>query len=346
MMRMPFAEPPAEGEAIEVADGVLWMRLPLPMALDHVNVYALRDQDGWTIVDTGFYSKRGVRIWEKLLNGPLAGAPVTRVLVTHHHPDHVGMAGWFQSEHAATLYMSRTAWILARMLWLDEQERPNPETIAHWRRAGMDADVLAKRIEERPFNFADCVYPMPLGYEQLKQGDVFRAAGRRWDIHLGGGHAPDHITLWSQEDDLVITGDQVIPSISSNIGVYATEPFADPLADWLESCERLAGLAQARHFALPGHKLPFYGLPERLRQLIENHHSALDRLMTALGTPQAAGDVLEVLFKRRLKEGEYGLGLVEAIAHMNHLAATGRAIAHDDPDGVRRFVAGSENCAN
>lgn len=338
-IRTPFETPPREGEALEIAPGVLWMRLPLPMALDHVNVYALADDDGWTLIDTGFYSKRGVRLWQTLLDGPLARRPVRRVLVTHHHPDHIGMAGWFQTEHNAELLTSRTAWLLARMLWLDEQEVPNAETLRHWRRAGMDADVLRDRQSSRPFNFADCVYPMPLGYTCISDGQSIRLGGREWDVHFGGGHGPDHITLWSRSDDLVIAGDQIIASISSNIGVYATEPDADPLGDWLHSCERFKALAQERHFVLAGHKLPFTGMPARLDQLIENHHSALDRLHGALIHPLSAGEVLEVLFKRTLSAGEYGLGLVEAIAHLNHLYTTGRATRSDDADGVRRFVA-------
>ena len=144
MIRYPFAEPPVEGQAVEVAAGVLWMRLPLPMALDHVNVYALDDGDGWTVVDTGMASKRGMAIWQALLAGPLGGKPVHRVIVTHHHPDHVGMAGWFQAQ-GADLLMTRTAWLYARMLVLDVQPLQSAEQIAIWRGAGMDLALLAKR---------------------------------------------------------------------------------------------------------------------------------------------------------------------------------------------------------
>ena len=156
-LRYPWPEPPAEGQATEVAPGVLWMRLPLPMKLDHVNVYALDDGASWTIVDTGFASKRSRAIWRSLLDGPLAGRPVTRVLVTHHHPDHMGLAGWFQTEFGAELLTTRTAWLFARMLTLDEQAVPTAETLAFYRGAGMDPDILDRRTVERPFNFAEAV---------------------------------------------------------------------------------------------------------------------------------------------------------------------------------------------
>jgi glyoxylase-like metal-dependent hydrolase (beta-lactamase superfamily II) len=333
-IRYPFDTPPGPGEAIEVAPGVLWLRQPLPMKLDHVNVYALDDGDGWTIVDTGFSTRKSRSIWEQALAGPLGGKLVRRVIVTHHHPDHVGLAGWFQSEHGAELVTTRTAWLFSRMLQLDAQDRPAPETVTFWKRCGMAEDVLAERLEERPFNFADCVYPMPLGFKRIQQGDVILAGGRSWDVHIGNGHAPEHATLWSRDDNLVLSGDQILPSISSNLGVYATEPEADPVAGWLEACERLAQLAREDHLVLGGHKLPFTGLPARMRQLIENHHHALDRLHAHLATPQTAGDCFAPLFKRSIGSGEYGLALVEAMAHCLHLWHECRATRALRADGA------------
>ncbi len=317
-LRYPFPEPPAEGAATEVAPGILWIRLPLPMALDHVNVYAIRDGDGWAVVDTGFDSRRGRAIWDRLLAGPMQGLPVTRVIVTHHHPDHVGLAGWFM-EQGAELLMTRTAWLMARMLVLDEQERPAPETLEFWRGAGMDPEILAQRAGERPFNFADMVAPLPLGFTRIRAGDVLHIGGRDWDVRIGHGHAPEHATLWCRDDDLVIGGDQLLPSISPNLGVYATEPMADPVTDWIESCTQMARFARADQLVLPGHKLPFTGLPDRLHQLIENHHGALTRLRAHLGVPRVASDCFQPLFKRSIDAGTYGLALVETVAHLNHL---------------------------
>ena len=337
LIAYPFPEPPIPGEtAVELAEGVLWLRMPLPMALDHVNIYALRDGDGWALVDTGMDTKRSRAIWEKALAGPLGGLPVTRILLTHHHPDHVGLVGWFQGQ-GAELLTSRTAWLMARMLQLDAQDLPVPETLLFWKRAGMAPEIIKARAEGRPFNFADCVAPMPLGYTRLKDGDVLTLGGRSWDVAMGGGHAPEHVTLWSRDDGLVIGGDQLLPSISPNLGVYATEPEADPVADWLEACARFAQHAREDHLVLGGHKLPFTGLPTRLRQLIANHHGALDRLEAHLGVPRSAAECFQPLFKRSIGEGEYGLALVEAVAHLNHLRAEGRAIRAEGIDGVYRF---------
>ncbi|MCC5986391.1 MAG: MBL fold metallo-hydrolase [Pararhodobacter sp.] len=333
-IRYPFEQPPAHDAAIEVAPGVFWLRLPLPMKLDHVNVYALDDGDGWTIVDTGFDTRRTRELWSSLLAGPLGGRPLKRVLVTHHHPDHIGLAGWFQAEHGAELWTTRTAWLFARMLALDVQERASPEAIAFWRDAGMDAELLATRAEERPFNFSDVVAPMPLGFHRLREGQAIAMGGRHWIVRMGNGHAPEHATLWSLDDDLVIGGDQLLPSISANLGVYATEPDADPVADWLESCERLSAFARDDQLVLPGHKLPFTGLPLRLEQMAENHHGALSRLGEHLSTPRRAADCFSPLFKREIGPAEYGLALVETVAHLNHLLHKGNVRRWRGEDGA------------
>ena len=334
MISTPFPTAPAPGAAIEVAQGILWLRIPLPMVLDHVNAYALRDADGWTLIDTGLDTGKTRALWESALAGPLAGVPVRRLIVTHHHPDHVGLAGWFQAR-GVDLWMTRTAWLSARMLTLDEQPLPTAETVAFWQSAGMAPDILAARRTERPFNFADMVHPMPLGFSRLQDGDTIAMGGRSWDIRFGQGHAPDHATFWSRDDDLVIGGDQLLATISPNLGVYATEPGADPVGEWLMSCTALQPFARPEQLVLPGHKLPFRGLPDRLRQMIDNHHGALARLRDHLADgPKTAADCFAPLFKRQIDAGTYGLALVEAVAHLNHLLATGAVARHRRADGA------------
>lgn len=333
-LRYPWEEPPADGHAIEVADGVLWIRLPLPMALDHVNVYALDDGDSWTIVDTGIYSKRSVALWEAVLKGPLQGRPIGRVIITHHHPDHVGMAGWLMERFGASIVATRTSWLMARMLILDVEEVPTPQSISFMRSAGMAPEIFDARKNARPYNFADTCHAIPVGYTRVAQGDVIKAGGRQWDVHIGNGHAPEHMTLWSRDDNLVLAGDQIISSISPNLGVYPTEPDADPVKDWLEACTRLATLARPDHLVLSGHKRVFSGLPVRMRQLIENHEGALDRLRQHLKEPRTAAESFPPLFKRKIDGGVYGLALVEAVAHLNHLHQAGEVSRTKRDDGA------------
>lgn len=329
-IRYPYPDPPAEGQALSVAPGILWIRLPLPMALDHVNVYALEDPDGWTLIDCGIYSPQMLALWQKLLAGPLAGKPVKRLILTHHHPDHIGMAGWF-IERGAELVMHRTAWLYARMQILDVQDRPSTPQLLFWQRAGMPAPERRRRAREVPFNFIDWCHPLPPGFTRLVEGQVLEMAGRRWVTRFGHGHAPWHATFWSE--GLVLGGDQLLPSISANIGVYATEPEADPLADWIESCQRLSAYADAGQLVLPGHKLPFTGLPLRIQQLEANHHGALARLRALLAAPQTAVSCFPALFKRAIGGAEFGLALAESVAHLNHLLHLGEVTRELGPEG-------------
>ncbi|WP_308916527.1 MBL fold metallo-hydrolase [Jannaschia sp. LMIT008] len=333
-LRFPWDAPPPEGEVTPIADGVLWARLPLPMALDHVNVYFLRERDGWTMVDTGFACRRTRAILDRLRAGPLRGDPIVRVLVTHHHPDHVGLAGDLV-RGGAELLMTRTAWLLARMLILDVQDRPTSETVAFCRAYGMDGGVLDRRKGERPFNFADCCAPLPVGYTRIRKGDRIELGGRTWDVHQGDGHAPEHAVLFEVGgDDLVLGGDQLLPGISPNLGLYPTEPTGDPVGDWLAACDRLAPSACDDQLVLPGHKRPFRGLPARVASLRSNHVHALDRLQDHLATPRTGGECFTPLFKRPIDDAIYGLAFFETAAHLNHLWLTGRATRTDRGDGV------------
>lgn len=330
-IRHPWETPPPPGEAIEVAEGILWARLPLPMALDHVNIYFLDDGDSWTLVDTGLNWKPGREQMEALLAGPARGKPVARVLMTHSHPDHIGLVGMF-AERGAEVLASRAAWLLSRMLILDRYDaHPEPDILFR-NRAGVTGAALAAFAQEPPFNFADCVAPIPIGYSRLEEGDIFRAAGRDWTIRTGEGHAVEHLTLWT--DEILISGDQVLPGISPNIGVYPSEPEGDPLRGWLDSCARFRALG-ADPLVLPGHKLPFEGLNNRLDLLIDNHLSAFERITQRLREgPASAVDLMPAIFHRELKGGAFGMGLVEAVAHVNHLYQAGRIDRRLNAEGV------------
>jgi len=332
-LHYPFPTPPGAYEAVMVAPGIRWLRLPLPMALDHVNCYALEDGDGWTLVDTGMSTKHTRALWQALLAVPLGGKPVNRLIVTHHHPDHIGLAGWFQAQ-GVELMTTRTAWLYARMLTLDEQRLPSPESLLFYQRAGIAAEQRDAKALQRPFNFSDVVAEMPLGFTRIAEGDVITAGNRRWLVRLGQGHAPDHAMLWSMDDALILGGDQVLPTISAHIGVYPTEPEADPLTEWLASTRALMPLARDDHFVLPGHKLPFHGLPERLAEMLADHEAALLRLADHLSEPRRATECFAVLFKRPVIDQTFMLALSESIAHLNCLLHRGMATRSLGADGA------------
>ncbi len=328
----PLGAPPAPGEAIQAARGVLWLRMPLPMQLNHINLYAIEDGDGWAVVDTGIRTPDTVAAWEAALAGPLGGKPITRVICTHMHPDHVGLAGWLCERFDAPLLMTQLEYVTGRMLVADTGPAPEQGAV-FWRSTGWTEDQV-EGYRKSYGRFAKGVWPMPMGYERMRAGDVLSIGGQDWTIVVGNGHSPEHACLWRKADDVFISGDQILPRISSNISVWPTEPLADPLHDWMTSLDRLGDLLPAETFVLPGHGEPFTGVLPRIEALKRGHQVALKRLERTLREPKRAVDVFGSLFARPVDDGILGMATGEAVAHLNYLAGQGRVRRERDADGV------------
>jgi glyoxylase-like metal-dependent hydrolase (beta-lactamase superfamily II) len=236
----PF-ESPRTGQPVEVGEGIWWIRLPLSSHIDHVNVYLLEDSSGWVLVDTGSDSPKCREILQNVLSSkPFASKPVERVIATHYHPDHIGLAGWFAAR-GAHLLATRTCWLTARGLHFQSSEVPRDEQLMFMRRAGMSELELAAYQRRRISSYASLVSPLPTQYESITEGDVLELGGRQWKIHLGHGHAAGHATMWTH-GEFAIVGDQIISGISPNISVHPSEPHADLTTEWLASCEKFRDL--------------------------------------------------------------------------------------------------------
>lgn len=336
----PCGDPPAPGATVEVAAGVLWLRLPLPMTLDHINVWALADGDGWMIVDTGLRTPASVEAWETALAGPLAGRPVTRVLCTHMHPDHIGLAGWLCERFDAPLLMSRLEYVTGRMLVADNGPAPEAGAV-FYHRAGWTAEQIA-RWRSGYGMFGKAVAPLPTAYDRVREGDRLSIGGSDWRVVVGDGHSPEHLCLWREADGVFISGDQILPKISSNISIWPTEPGADPLGDWMASLAKLRALLPDDLLVLPSHGEPFTGVHARLDALTRGHEVALKRLRRTLKTPSRAVDVFSALFARPVGDGVLGMATGEALAHLNYLNDKGQAISRIDADGVVWWSAQTE----
>lgn len=331
----PFETGPAPGtgEAVEVAPGVMWLRMPLGGALQFINVWAIADGEGWCVVDTGMQTRDTSQAWRAAFKDALGGKPVTRVIVTHLHPDHIGLAGWMTRKFQCRLWMTRLEYLQCRMLVADTGREAPEDGMRFYKAAGWDEDAL-ENYRARFGGFGKAIYQLPDSYRRLNDGDEFDIGGHTWRIVTGNGHSPDHACLYCPELKLLISGDQVLPRISSNVSVFPTEPDADPLTDWMTSCAKVKAAVPDEVLVLPAHNDPFHGLHARLDHLIAGHERSLGRLEKSLAEPRRAVDVFGALFARPIGPELVGMATGESLAHLNCLIERGKAVAEADADGV------------
>jgi len=329
----PIEGRPELGETVIVAPGLHWVRMRLPFQLNHINLWLLEDRDGWTVVDTGLRDEQTAEAWKQLFAGVMESRPVRRVIVTHLHPDHVGMAGWLVRRFGVELWMTRTEYLLCRNLVADTSHEAPDEGIRFYRAAGFPGEAL-EAYRTRFGGFGRAVYRLPNSYRRIQDGETIDIGDRKWRIVIGRGHAPEHACLWCPDEGLFISGDQILPRISSNVSVFPTEPEANPLQEWLDSCAKLRQLLPADTLVLPSHNEPFHGAGERLDELIAEHEENMEKLAALCREPRRAVDCFEALFRSRITAGNYIMATGESVAHLNCLRARGAILRSLDGDGI------------
>ena len=331
-----FDSKPDSGHSMLVADGIHWLRMPLPFALDHINLWLLEDDDGWAVVDTGIHSKVSRKVWQTTIADVMGDKPINHVVVTHLHPDHVGCAGWLTDEFGIDLWMTRDEYLLCRVLVADTGRGAPDEGTRFYHAAGFPAEAM-HRYEEMFGMFGKFVAPLPEAYKRLQEGDRLTFAGHTWDVLVGRGHSPEHACFLDAERNLFVSGDQLLPTISSNVSVYPTEPKANPLKDWLDSLRTLKASLPNDVLVLPAHGKPFRGAHERLDAMIDEHVIGLEKLLEHCEEPRRAVDAFPALFKSRISDGNLMMATGESLAHLNYLIDDGSLRAETDNDGVNWY---------
>lgn len=343
---------PPSGQATEVAEGVFWLRMGLPFALDHINLWLLRDQlpdpaqpgrerEGWTVVDCGIDNAATRTAWQQVEANVLQGLPILRVLVTHMHPDHMGLAHWLCERWQAPLWMGLAEYQAAKIACTSQSGLGSAPALRFFARHGWQREEDQATVQRHMNHYAEMVPAVPSSHVRLMGGMPLRIGQRNWQCLSGLGHSPEHMALWCEADHLFISGDMLLPSISSNISVYHQEPEANPLAWFLQSLERMQALLPEDTLVLPSHGRPFRGVSTRVAQLQAHHEARLAELLAACSERAcSAHDALPVLFKRPLNTQQMTFAMGEAVAHLHALWHAGKVQRRPDPvDGVDRFGA-------
>ena len=334
-LEYPFPDPPAPGAAAEVAPGVRWLRMKLPFALDHINVWALEDDTGWTIVDTGLGNDATRTLWDTAFASG-SSKPVGRVIVTHYHPDHAGNAGWLCARFGAELWMSRAEYLTVHAARHGAAGYSTEAQIALFRSNGL-SEATSGELLTRGDLYRKLVPDFPFAHKRIFEGEDIAIGGRKWRILFGYGHSPEHVSLYCEATHVLIAGDMLLPRISTNVAVRPVDPGSNPLRLFLESIARYKDLPPDV-LVLPSHGLPFRGAHDRVAQLQTHHAERLAELEAACrAAPRSAADVLEVLFRRKLDNNQIFFAMGEAIAHLHCLQYDGRLVRAVDKDGVARF---------
>lgn len=328
---------PADGETLPITDGVLWLRMPLPFALNHINLWLLRDERGWVIADTGVDTKTSRELWRKVFAGSMGGQPATHVIATHLHPDHVGCADWLVTEFDVDLWMTREEYLLCRMLIGDTGKEAPREGLRFYRAAGF-SDAQIAHYKENFGMYGKFVRSMPQAYKRMQDGERLQFAGYEWEVIVGRGHSPEHACLYDAQRNILISGDQVLPTISPNISVWPTEPLADPLKEFFDSIDVLEEKLPDDVLVLPAHGKPFRGAHVRLEELRKEHADKLDALLANSAKPRRVVDVFGDLFGAAINDSNRIMATGEAIAHLHYLVNTGDMVAEQDADGVHWFA--------
>jgi glyoxylase-like metal-dependent hydrolase (beta-lactamase superfamily II) len=337
-LHFPVATAPPPGETIPIAPGVFWLRMRLPFALDHINLWLLDDGPGWTIVDCGYGLDETKESWEHIFAAELDGRKVQRIIVTHYHPDHIGLAGWLTERWDAPLWTTEKEWLHARMHVQDGDAASAASRRDFARRAGLDDDAGAI-FAERQGSYRRGVPSVPPSYHRITEGMAIEIGGREWRVVIGEGHAPELACLYCAETGVLIAGDQILPKISPNISVQTHEPDGNPLARYLASLDKIRAVLPAQTLVLPSHNLPFYGAHQRIDELAAHHHDRCGEVIAACTRPTTAAELLPVLFRRQLDRHQMGFALGEALAHLHYLERQGALTRQTGGDGIDRFLA-------
>jgi glyoxylase-like metal-dependent hydrolase (beta-lactamase superfamily II) len=333
----PFDAPPPFGEAPLVAPGIRWLRLPLPYRLDHVNIYLLENGDGWTALDTGLGTDDCRQAWDAALTGPLAVQPLKSLIVSHFHPDHVGLAGWLCQRFGLKMAMPRPEYLHSAMIQYAPADHGETVFRPFYKRHGLSPEAT-EIVLSRGHEYLRRTTGVPPSYRRIRHGDTLKVGERSFQVLTGGGHSLEQAMLHLPEERIFLAADQVIARISPNVSVHPMEPDLDALGIYLASLRAIRETVANDVLVLPGHGLPFYGLHDRIGELIEHHGARCGDIARACREQAlTVAEIVPHVFNRELDAHQTGFAFGEVLAHVNHMLGRGELRLETDAGGIDRY---------
>jgi len=333
-LEFPFPDFPAPGTATEVADGIFWVSTPVPfVGLKQVNLWLIRDGDGWTMIDCSYGGSTQRELIETVWARVLGGRPITRLIVTHFHPDHAGGSGWIASKWGLRPRMTQGEWLTANLAVMNRHTDHVQSRGAFYRRHGLD-EGRVQRFLSGVVLYSDGV-TLPPNYKRIRGDDLIPIGRDRWRVIIGEGHSPEHVSLYCAERKILIAGDQILPTITTNVSTWQVEPELDAVGVFLRTCKTFLDVLHPDTLILPSHRRPFRNVQHRLRQLAVHHAARLNVILDRAVTETCAGDLIDVMFTPGLDGHQIGFAMGEAIAHLNHLVTLGHMQLIETPASAR-----------
>jgi len=336
-LTFPIPVPPAPGTVTDIAPGIRWLRLPLPYRLDHVNIYLIQNEGGWTALDSGLGTDECKQAWQAALAGPLKGQSLKSLIVSHFHPDHVGLAGWLCEQYGIDLTMPRPEYLHSLLLQFAPADYGEDVFRPFYKRHGLSAEAT-EIVLSRGHEYLKRTTGVPASYHRIKHGDTLAVGERDFQVLTGGGHALEQAMLYRPAEKLFLAADQVIARISPSVSVHPIEPTLDALGIYLSSLKAIKASVKPDVLVLPGHGLPFHGLHDRVDELIDHHAARCGDITNGCkDAPLSVAELVPVLFTRPLDAHQTGFAFGEVLAHVNHMLGRGELRLETDAGGVDRY---------
>ncbi|MCB9504465.1 MAG: MBL fold metallo-hydrolase [Deferribacteres bacterium] len=335
--RLPtlYKTTPEPGKTQEVAPFVHWVCMPMPFLPGFVNCWLLESEDGFTLVDTGVNNTRTRTLWKQILEQHCSQKPLRRLIITHYHPDHIGLAGWFTQEYNVQLHMTQIEWLYARALFLLSDAALGEIMVDFYRRCDCEDEFL--RFAQQSGNtYAHTVSPIPHSFRRIRQSQELLLTHTTWQSQCSAGHSPAQLTLHNPMDEVMITSDEILPHITPNISVWPDEPFANPLQDYLDSLQNFEHIS-AETTMLPAHGYPTKDLPFRLKQLAHHHDGRLEKIYNSCKNPQTASEVASTMLGTEVGLQQVFFAIGEAVAHLNYLVEKGELVRSEEKNNIWRY---------